>query len=468
MRHTAMIMKNRFLGQVAVVTLLAGASAGCSADVTRFGDMFEPTSNRAAIVQNDGMMTGSLPPAQAAPTGQVVASTLPPAPGAVVNTGPYTRPPVTAAAPVATMPATPAVPVASAVAAAPAARNGWSATGGTAVSVAPGETLQVLSRRYGVPADAIAAANGMAPGAPLQPGQRVVIPTYTYGSGKAQAVAAAATPAGAAAGQVYVVKPGDSLGRIANAHGMRSKELAAANGIDPTAPIKIGQKLRIPTAAPAATKVAALDQGTMTDAAAPMPRAAAAAAAPLQAPAPQVPAQAPLQQPVATTPAAPAVPAQPTQQPAQPATQIATAPATKAPEINTGTGVESAKSGSFRWPVRGRVISGYGVKASGERNDGINIEVPEGTPIKAAEGGTVIYAGNELKGYGNLVLIKHPNGMVSAYAHASELLVKRDDVIMRGQTIGKVGATGNVARPQLHFELRNGNRPVDPLPMLNG
>ena len=136
--------------------------------------------------------------------------------------------------------------------------------------------------------------------------------------------------------------------------------------------------------------------------------------------------------------------------------------------MNTGTGVESSKVGSFRWPVRGRVISGYGAKASGERNDGINIEVPEGTPIKAAEGGTVIYAGNELKGYGNLVLIKHPSGFVSAYAHASEILVKRDDVIMRGQTIGKVGATGNVSRPQLHFEIREGNRPVDPLPHLSG
>lgn len=112
----------------------------------------------------------------------------------------------------------------------------------------------------------------------------------------------------------------------------------------------------------------------------------------------------------------------------------------------------------FRWPARGRVIQGF---TSGG-NDGINISVPEGTQVKAAEGGVVAYAGNELKGYGNLVLIRHPNGYVTAYAHNGEIAVKRGDHVNRGQTIAKSGQSGNVSTPQLHFELRKGATPVDP------
>jgi murein DD-endopeptidase MepM/ murein hydrolase activator NlpD len=123
---------------------------------------------------------------------------------------------------------------------------------------------------------------------------------------------------------------------------------------------------------------------------------------------------------------------------------------------------------SFRWPVRGRVIAAYGAKTSGKQNDGINVAVPEGTPVKAAEDGIVTYSGNELKGYGNLVLVRHSNGYVTAYAHASELLVKRGDSIKRGQTIAKAGQTGEVSSPQLHFEIRQGSTPVDPSKFLNG
>ena len=123
---------------------------------------------------------------------------------------------------------------------------------------------------------------------------------------------------------------------------------------------------------------------------------------------------------------------------------------------------------TFRWPAKGRVIAGFGPKPNGQQNDGINLAVPEGTPIKAAEDGVVAYAGNELKGYGNLVLVRHPNGYVTAYAHAKEILVKRGDTIKRGQTIANSGQTGNVDAPQLHFEIRKGPAPQDPLPMLSG
>jgi murein DD-endopeptidase MepM/ murein hydrolase activator NlpD len=117
----------------------------------------------------------------------------------------------------------------------------------------------------------------------------------------------------------------------------------------------------------------------------------------------------------------------------------------------------------FRWPVRGRVISEFGAKPGGSRNDGINLAVPEGTPVKAAGDGSVIYAGNELKGFGNLVLIRHDDGWVSAYAHNSEILVKRGEAVQRGQVISKAGASGSVSQPQVHFELRKDNKPVDPM-----
>jgi murein DD-endopeptidase MepM/ murein hydrolase activator NlpD len=118
--------------------------------------------------------------------------------------------------------------------------------------------------------------------------------------------------------------------------------------------------------------------------------------------------------------------------------------------------------GRFSWPVQGRLLAGYGTGAGGAHNDGINIAAARGTPIKVIEGGVVAYAGNELRGYGNLVLVKHPDGLISAYAHCDELLVKKGDKIGPGQVIGRVGASGGVAEPQLHFELRRGKQPIDP------
>jgi murein DD-endopeptidase MepM/ murein hydrolase activator NlpD len=123
-----------------------------------------------------------------------------------------------------------------------------------------------------------------------------------------------------------------------------------------------------------------------------------------------------------------------------------------------------AANPEFRWPARGRIIQGF--KPGG--NDGINIAVPEGTSVKAAESGVVAYAGNELKGYGNLILIRHPNGFVSAYANNGDIEVKRGETVKRGQTIAKSGQSGNVASPQLHFELRKGTKPVDPTQYLAG
>jgi murein DD-endopeptidase MepM/ murein hydrolase activator NlpD len=121
----------------------------------------------------------------------------------------------------------------------------------------------------------------------------------------------------------------------------------------------------------------------------------------------------------------------------------------------------------FDWPVRGKIVARFGAQSNGERNDGIAIAVPEDTPIRSADDGVVIYAGG-LRKFGNLVLVRHANGYVTAYAHAKELQVKRGDQIKRGDVIGKSGQTGSVSTPQLHFEVRKNSAPLDPLPLLQG
>jgi murein DD-endopeptidase MepM/ murein hydrolase activator NlpD len=120
----------------------------------------------------------------------------------------------------------------------------------------------------------------------------------------------------------------------------------------------------------------------------------------------------------------------------------------------------------MRWPVKGKVISEFGSKPNGLRNEGINIAVPEGTSVRASESGIIAYAGNELKGYGNLVLIRHDGGWVTAYAHNKELFVKRGDAVKRGDIIAKAGQTGSVSTPQVHFEVRKGATAMDPMKFL--
>jgi murein DD-endopeptidase MepM/ murein hydrolase activator NlpD len=227
---------------------------------------------------------------------------------------------------------------------------------------------------------------------------------------------------------------------IARRNHVSVAELAKANGIEPSAKLKLGMKLTVP--------------GAKTAAAAPVAQPAVVATA----------------QPAAAL-APPATKlAAVTSDPQQKA-RLAQATPT-AEDMAAETPVKAADATgalpTFRWPVRGKVITSYGAKTNGKSNDGINLAVPEGTPVKAAEDGVVAYSGNELKGYGNLVLVRHSNGYVTAYAHASELLVKRGDTIKRGQIIAKSGQSGEVGSPQLHFEIRKGSSPVDPLQFLNG
>lgn len=166
---------------------------------------------------------------------------------------------------------------------------------------------------------------------------------------------------------------------------------------------------------------------------------------------------------------APARPAVAAEDSASSASAAAPAEAEDRPARAAKTASATPFSGSehFRWPLRGTVIADFGASADGERNDGINIAVPAGTPITASADGTVGYAGGDMKSYGNLVVLRHDGNYFTAYAHADKLLVKTGDHVKAGQTIGYAGQTGDVDSPQLHFEIRKGHEPVDPRKFLS-
>jgi murein DD-endopeptidase MepM/ murein hydrolase activator NlpD len=378
---------------------------------------------------------------------------------------------------------------------------GWSRAGGTQVTVKDGETVYNLSRRFGVPANVIAQVNGLPEKGGLQAGQKIVIPTYVYSNKApvsspdsnpnvadarsstgtkfdvpankvpvpskapqekvavlpqspkvkevpapvgatasddakqpakpAKAEVAKAEPAKAepvrtaAAKGGYTVESGDTLSKIARKTGVSVASLKAANGLE-DGKLRIGQALKVP------------------------------------APGETVLAKAPSIDPVSTS----AVPPAP-KKVAQEETVAAVAP-----PKNDGKVIEQAEKSDaaapnstgidrMRWPVRGKVISGYSKGGGGEK-DGIDIAVPEGTPVKAAENGVVIYAGDGLKEFGNTVLVRHEDGLVTVYGHASELKVQRGQKVKRGDEIAVSGMSGNANSPKLHFEVRKNSAPVDP------
>jgi murein DD-endopeptidase MepM/ murein hydrolase activator NlpD len=265
-----------------------------------------------------------------------------------------------------------------------------------------------------------------------------------------------------------VVAPRETLISIAQLYGKPRSDIASANSIRPDAPLRIGQRLVIPGVAQNRIKAAASASPTQVAAAAAAPAAAPTRALAEKPVIPTLKTAAPV--PATLQPSASAKPAPVKVASTEPvatarlSTPAAEAEADAAKDAPSATGAVA----TFRWPARGRVIAGFGPKPTGQQNDGINLAVPEGTSVKAAEDGVVAYSGNELKGYGNLVLVRHSNGYVTAYAHASELMVKRGDQVKRGQIIARAGQTGSVTSPQLHFEIRKGSTPVDPMQYLAG
>jgi len=292
---------------------------------------------------------------------------------------------------------------------------------GFRVTVGQGDTLATLSQRYAVPVEAIVSANDL-PDQRLDAGQQLFIPT---GAAKPAPQAAPSTPVAVAPGEnTYKVEPGDTLNSISQKLGVSQKALVDRNNVRPHQ-LQIGQMLVVPIADGAVAR----DSG------------------PAESPSVRTVKTTTIQAPGASGPEA--------------STEV-TGEQSQLARIDQLPSPDPMSGNSFRWPVKGRIISGFGTRPDGSHNDGINVSVPQGTSVMAAENGVVAYSGNELKGYGNLVLVRHANNWVSAYAHNDELLVKRGDKVRRGQVIAKAGASGSVSQPQVHFELRKGSRPVDP------
>ncbi len=429
------LLCSRRMPQVAVLALTSIGFAGCSADMsTRLSQ--NPFSNPFA---SQSEATGSVPtPAvehrELPQYSRPQSSALPPPVGAP-QSYPTAGTGVSGAGRGLASYAPPAHPLETTGTVAPrsvAATHG-AGQAGTTIIVGTSDTLDTLAHRYDVSPAAILQANGYKGPRALSPGQQLIIPRQTAAVVAAPALAAPASKAVAAVSApptVHVVNRGDTLLSIARRNHVTAAELAKANSLEPSAKLKLGMKLTVPGARTAALAPAA-------------PAVAVAAAQPAAAVTGGPPQSARLAQ-ATTTPEDTKI-----ESPAKAAEATGALP-------------------TFRWPVRGKVITSYGAKTNGKANDGINLAVPEGTPVKAAEDGVVAYSGNELKGYGNLVLVRHANGYVTAYAHASELLVKRGDTIKRGQIIAKSGQSGEVGSPQLHFEIRKGSSPVDPLQFLNG
>jgi murein DD-endopeptidase MepM/ murein hydrolase activator NlpD len=275
------------------------------------------------------------------------------------------------------------------------------------VTVARGDTVYGIARANGVTVRGVIDANGLKPPYLLRPGQLLKLP----------------------APSLHTVRAGDTLYGVSRRYGVDVFSLAKHNDLTPPYQIRPGDRLRLPGAA--------------------VEPVAIAARAPLAETVPQVESLPP-----------------PSDAPS-PRRSTAPEPAPASPPL-AGLPPGRPANVPFAWPLRGEILSSYGPKGDGMHNDGINIAAPRGAPVRATADGVVAYAGNELRGFGNLLLVKHADGWVTAYGHNDQLLVRRGDSVRQGQVIARVGSTGNVAMPQLHFELRKGTTAVDPRRHLGG
>jgi murein DD-endopeptidase MepM/ murein hydrolase activator NlpD len=300
------------------------------------------------------------------------------------------------------------------------------------------------------PGTTVAAAAVPQNGANLAPG------AYQWTPGGVKPSGSATTASATGQSGVHVVSPGETVYSIGRQYGVSPNAIIAANGLALPGDIRSGQRLTIPGAS-----ASTLASNSTAQPAAPQMGSSSVSASVLGA----SPADSKSQVAKSEPRVIPGVPSIPVEKKSSTPSPI---PASTTAAVDEEIEPPSADGTSFRWPVRGRIISGFGAKPSGQRNDGINLAVPEGTTVKAAEAGTVIYAGNELEGYGNLVLIRHADDWVSAYAHNSEVKVKKGDQIRRGQTVATAGMSGSVTSPQVHFELRKKAKPVNPLDYLAG
>lgn len=313
---------------------------------------------------------------------------------------------------------------------APAAAN-------ATITVARGDTLYSLAQQYATTPESLANKNNLDISKPLQIGQKLYI-TQSAPRDASSPVTPAATPAAPknvpTTTRVQLteitVGAGDTLYSLSRKYSVPVNDLAVMNNISAPFTLSVGQKLKVPNLASAPV------------------RTAAPVSQPVMHPTTSAPSAAKTQTGAATGKA----PAQtkPTKQ------KISSDPTKKLPAI------AARSSSKFSWPVRGKILSHYGAKSGGLFNDGINISAARGTAVSAAENGVVAYAGNEVKGMGNLVIIQHSGGWMTVYAHMDSMAVRRGARVSVGQKIGTVGATGKVDKPQLHFEIRKGTKAYNP------
>ena len=274
-------------------------------------------------------------------------------------------------------------------------------------TVSSGETLSTISQRYRIQMTELVARNTLPSPDLLNEGQRLRLPPP----------------------EEYRVRINDSLSAIARMFNVSQTDLARENNLKPPYHLRAGQILKMPgkkrrnTAAPPASQPAQVIRATIT-------------------PAPPVRAQRTAR----------------AQAPERVSAQKAV-PVSKPQEIKKSL---QRKPSRFIEPVSGRLISSFGPKKNGLRNDGVNIAAPRDTPVKSAAAGEVMYVGNAVRGYGNLVLVRHGGGYLTAYGHLGRTLVDKGDMVRQGQSLGTVGTSGKVTTPQLHFELRKGTKPINP------
>lgn len=297
------------------------------------------------------------------------------------------------------------------------------------VVVKPGDTLYALAKKHGLSVSEIAALNGLMEPYQLSVGQKLLLKSKTEPVETADVLQVNKPKNMVQTTRVelqeIVVARGDTLYSISRKYSTPVNDLAVMNKLTPPFELSVGQKLRVPNLAEASM---ARNSKTVT-------------ANVVKTEVKGVVAE---KQTTTTTVAA------------QPVKKISSDPTKKLPTI-------SARSSSkFAWPVRGKILSAYGAKSNGLFNDGINISATRGTAVKAAENGVVAYAGNEVKGMGNLVIIQHDGGWMTVYAHMDSMNVRRGHKVSVGQKIGTVGETGKVDSPQLHFEIRKGTKAYNP------
>jgi murein DD-endopeptidase MepM/ murein hydrolase activator NlpD len=321
------------------------------------------------------------------------------------------------------------------------------------VKVGRHDTLASISRKTGVPVEELARLNHMKRPYHVILGQRIKLPARRY----------------------YVVKSGETLYSLARRFGVETAELAALNGLNEHRHVRSGQRLYLPSGAAEAELAEATPRGGGAPPRSSRPYTTVEPT-PYTPPSGQPyvpPSSQPNTPPPATTPA-PSAQGFQLAQPSAPAQPPASGPRPLVPAgaAPSAAEVAAAGRGKFVWPVGGSVISGFGPKPDGQKNDGVNVSATTGDPVRAAADGEVVYAGDQVPSFGNLVLIKHAGGWVTAYAHMSRILVKNRDQVTQGQEIGDIGQTGQVASPQLHFEIRYAPSardkavPIDPMLVL--